>query len=415
MGTYGDSDLFKIAVNEDGSFGAIEHLSNKINTEGRETFPFVTEKNTLVFASNGHPGLGGLDLFSIDLSDPLAEVISLGTTVNSAFDDFGMVINTALTKGYYTSNKPGGAGDDDLYSFNVVEIQKPKTQTPKVALAAPMAPPAAVTEVPPETPPTDPEQSLPAENASPSTAAADIPKAEAPAAPATTETTETTKTSETPAAQATFNIPGSVRLTYEMTGLSGGFTYHATGVMTWLQDGSRYDANMVVSAFLIGSRSLSSVGDITADGLAPKRFADKFRNELAAHFQADKGKITFSANTPDAPWKRGAQDRLSVFFQLASLLAGQPDSFPLGTKIPIYTAGQKDADTWTFSVTGREELNLPQGSVTAIKLTRDPRQAFDQRVEAWFAPSLAYWPVRIKVTQQSGDYIDQQLSSSGPP
>ena len=296
-----------------------------------------------------------------------------------------------------------------------VLIQKPKTQTPKVALAAPMAPPAAVTEVPPETPPTDPEQSLPAENASPSTAAADIPKAEAPAAPATTETTETTKTSETPAAQATFNIPGSVRLTYEMTGLSGGFTYHATGVMTWLQDGSRYDANMVVSAFLIGSRSLSSVGDITADGLAPKRFADKFRNELAAHFQADKGKITFSANTPDAPWKRGAQDRLSVFFQLASLLAGQPDSFPLGTKIPIYTAGQKDADTWTFSVTGREELNLPQGSVTAIKLTRDPRQAFDQRVEAWFAPSLAYWPVRIKVTQQSGDYIDQQLSSSGPP
>jgi hypothetical protein len=231
----------------------------------------------------------------------------------------------------------------------------------------------------------------------------------------TTELTGATKTNETPKTQANFNIPGSVRLKYQMTGLSGGFTYHATGVMTWLQDGSRYDANMLVSAFLIGTRSLSSVGDITADGLAPKRFADKFRNELAAHFQADQGKITFSANTPDAPWKRGAQDRLSVFFQLASLLAGQPDGFPLGTKIPIYTAGQKDADTWTFSVAGPEELTLPQGTVTAIKLTRDPRQAFDQRVEAWFAPSLAYWPVRIKVTQQSGDYIDQQLSSSGPP
>jgi hypothetical protein len=302
-----------------------------------------------------------------------------------------------------------------------VLIQKPKTQTPKVA-AEPMTlesitpesmiPLPTVAEVSPETPPAAPEQSLSAENANPSAAATDIPKAESPAAPATTETT---RTNETPTVQANFNIPGSVRLKYEMTGLSGGFTYHATGVMTWLQDGSRYDANMVVSAFLIGSRSLSSVGDITLDGLAPKRFADKGRNELAAHFQADKRKITFSANTPDAPWKRGVQDRLSVFFQLASLLAGQPDGFPMGTKIPIYTAGQKDAVTWTFSVAGHEEMNLPQGPVTAIKLTRDPRQAFDQRVEAWFAPSLGYWPVRIKVTQQSGDYIDQQLSSSGPP
>jgi hypothetical protein len=200
-----------------------------------------------------------------------------------------------------------------------------------------------------------------------------------------------------------------------MIGLSRGLTYHATGMMTWLQDGSRYEATMVVSAFLIGSRSLTSVGDITVDGLAPKRFADKFRSEQAAHFQADKGKITFSANTPDAPWKRGGQDRLSVFFQLASLLAGQPDGFPPGTKIPMYTAGQRDADTWTFSVAGNEELNLPHGSVMATKLTRDPRQTFDQRVEAWFAPTLGYLPVRIKVTQHEGDYIDQQLSRSSQP
>jgi len=58
---------------------------------------------------------------------------------------------------------------------------------------------------------------------------------------------------------------------------------------------------------------------------------------------------------------------------------------------------------------------LPYGVVKAIKLSRDPRQEFDQRVEVWFAPTLSYWPVRIKITQNSGDYIDQQLSSSGPP
>jgi hypothetical protein len=298
-----------------------------------------------------------------------------------------------------------------------VLIQKPKKLPPTVAAAEPLIPPAEVAAPTLETSSIEPVQSLPAEPIEPVAS-------QQTAADSTNDSTTADKTTAElpvaneqppPQAQVSFNIPGSVRLKYQMTGLSRGLNYHATGVMTWLQDGSRYEATMVVSAFLIGSRSLSSVGDITVDGLAPKRFADKSRSELAAHFQPDKRTITFSANTPDVPWKRGAQDRLSVFFQLASLLAGQSDSFPQGTKIPIYTAGQRDVDTWTFSVAGHEELNLPHGTVTALKLSRDPRQEFDQRVEAWFAPSLGYWPVRIKVTQPGGDYIDQQLSSSGPP
>ena len=172
---------------------------------------------------------------------------------------------------------------------------------------------------------------------------------------------------------------------------------------------------MVVSAFLIGSRTMASRGEITADGLAPTLFADKGRNPRTATFQADKGRISFSANTPEAPWKRGAQDRVTVFFQLASLLAGQPNDFPPGSKIPIYTVGPRDADTWTFTVGDEEVLDLPMGAVSAIKLTRDTRREQDQRVEAWFAPSLDFWPVRMKITQTGGDYIDQQLSSSEPP
>jgi hypothetical protein len=172
---------------------------------------------------------------------------------------------------------------------------------------------------------------------------------------------------------------------------------------------------MVVSAFLIGSRALESRGSITSDGLAPMLFADKGRTERTATFLADQGIIRFSAKTPDAPWQRGAQDRLSVFFQLASLLAGQPDTFAPGTTIPTYTVGARDADTWTFTVGKAETLDLPIGAVSAIKLTRDLRRERDQRVEAWFAPSLGYWPVRMKITQYDGDYIDQILSSSSAP
>jgi hypothetical protein len=200
-----------------------------------------------------------------------------------------------------------------------------------------------------------------------------------------------------------------------MTGLSRGLNYHANGELNWLREANRYESSMVVSAFLLGSRSMTSVGEVTADGLAPKRFGDKARNELAAHFDADKGKITFSANRPELPWQRGAQDRLSVFFQLAGLLAGQAGAVPTGTRIAIYTVGPRDADTWTFIVENMENLNLPVGDIQALRLTREPKREFDQKIETWFAPSMSYWPVRIKITQSNGDFVDQQLSGTSAP
>lgn len=124
-GTFGDSDLFKMEINEDGSLGKISHLPAAINTEGRETYPFITASNTLIFASDGHPGIGGFDLFSIDLTDADAKVISLGDDINSPYDDFGLVFDEVNSKGFYTSNKPGGIGDDDIYSFDVLEKPNP--------------------------------------------------------------------------------------------------------------------------------------------------------------------------------------------------------------------------------------------------------------------------------------------------
>jgi hypothetical protein len=210
-------------------------------------------------------------------------------------------------------------------------------------------------------------------------------------------------------------LPASVRLKYDMNGQARGLNYVAGGVMTWVQDGNQYEARMVVSAFLLGSRSMSSTGELTADGIAPKRFADKSRTELATHFQPDIGRITFSNNAPDAPWRRGAQDRLSVFFQLSALLAGDPARFTPGTKVPMYTAGPRDADSWVFTVGPSETLTLPIGQLPVIRLLRDPRREYDQKVEVWLAPSLGFLPVRIKLTQSNGDFLDQQLASTQAP
>ena len=123
-GTLGQSDLYKIAINLDGSFGAPTNLGNKINTEGRETFPMVTSDGELYFASDGHPGLGGLDIFvsKMDKEGNFGEVINVGEPVNSSYDDFAFLINDKTRYGYFTSNRLGGKGGDDIYKLK--ETQK---------------------------------------------------------------------------------------------------------------------------------------------------------------------------------------------------------------------------------------------------------------------------------------------------
>jgi hypothetical protein len=235
--------------------------------------------------------------------------------------------------------------------------------------------------------------------------------AEAPAASA--ENAPATGPSQTPV--TAMALPASARLDYKMTGSAKGLTYYANAELAWNNAGSAYDARMTVSALFLGSRSLASQGQIGPEGLAPSRFSDKSKSEVAAHFEPDKGQISFSANTPTLPWVQGAQDRVSVFLQLGGMLAGQPDRFAPGASISLYTVGPRDADTWTFLVEAEEQLELPMGTLRTLKLTRQPRREYDQKVEIWFAPALGYLPVRSKVTQHSGDFIDQQLRAVNRP
>lgn len=119
-GSVGGTDIFVSRRNADNTWTKPENLGNKINTEGNEMFPFVTSEGNLIFASDGHLGLGGLDLF---ITDPkMSKVINMGTPLNTNADDFGLILNTEMKKGYFSSNRNGGKGDDDIYS---VELLKP--------------------------------------------------------------------------------------------------------------------------------------------------------------------------------------------------------------------------------------------------------------------------------------------------
>jgi outer membrane protein OmpA-like peptidoglycan-associated protein len=117
-GSLGESDIFVVDINSDGSFGLPINLGDQINTEARETFPFITASNVLYFASDGHPGLGGLDIFATridDLDD--IYIVNIGKSVNSQVDDFSFIIDESNKKGFFASNRDGGKGSDDIYSF----------------------------------------------------------------------------------------------------------------------------------------------------------------------------------------------------------------------------------------------------------------------------------------------------------
>ncbi|MGP1993306.1 OmpA family protein [Zobellia laminariae] len=116
-GTAGESDIFSVEINKDGTFGAPQNLGPQINTEARETFPFVTASDILYFSSDGHPGLGGLDVFGTDLKNDSGKVLNVGRPLNGEEDDFSYIVNEETKKGYFASNRKGGQGNDDIYSF----------------------------------------------------------------------------------------------------------------------------------------------------------------------------------------------------------------------------------------------------------------------------------------------------------
>lgn len=116
-GGFGGTDLYVSTKTESG-WSEPKNLGNKINTSENEMFPFVNETNKLFFASKGHMGLGGLDIFSIDLNDSNSTVLNLGAPINSAKDDFGLIEKKG--SGYFASNRLKGESYDDIYHFSLL-------------------------------------------------------------------------------------------------------------------------------------------------------------------------------------------------------------------------------------------------------------------------------------------------------
>jgi hypothetical protein len=278
--------------------------------------------------------------------------------------------------------------------------------TPETAAAPP---PASTPQSP--SPPPSPEAVVPPADAAPNQVAAQASPAPEPA-PVPEPAAPVRPPREPTLAVGAVVVPASVRLRYRVE--ANKFPFSLNADLLWRQDGAQYEARLSMGAFG-QSRVQTSRGEIGPQGLLPTRFSDKYRSEVAAHFERDKGRISFSANTPDVPLLAGAQDYLSVMLQLAAMMAGEPERYPVATTLTMQIAGPRDAEVWLFTVERPETLTLPGGEQKTIKLLRHPRRPFDQQVELWFAPALAYLPVRLRISEANGDYLDQKWISSEAP
>ena len=119
-GGQGGSDIYYVDINGDGTFGTPQNAGSIVNTDKNEMFPFVNTENVLFFTSDGHPGLGLLDIFGTisDDNNKIVGVLNLGVPVNSSKDDFSFFMSDDGLSGYFASNREGGMGSDDIYAYD---------------------------------------------------------------------------------------------------------------------------------------------------------------------------------------------------------------------------------------------------------------------------------------------------------
>ena len=142
----------------------------------------------------------------------------------------------------------------------------------------------------------------------------------------------------------------------------------------------------------------------------PKRYSDSWRSERAAHFDAEQRTISFSGNTPSAPLQAGAQDQVSLFIQMAAAVTSQ--NFKKGTELNIQTATARDAVNWRLTYQSDEPIDVKGERLETQRWICLPRGKFDSQIEMWLSQKHGGMPVRIKITQASGNFIDMEMNSS---
>ncbi|MBB5202372.1 DUF3108 domain-containing protein [Glaciimonas immobilis] len=218
-----------------------------------------------------------------------------------------------------------------------------------------------------------------------------------------------------PAIKRAFNLPPSADLTYTIRARQSGLSISGDAAVKWQADDKVFSVEATTRAMILGKiLEAKSEGKIDAYGLAPLQFTDKrfHKNSTTTTFNRDaaNGTVTFSQSDASYPIKGGEQDRTSIVWQLIGVARATPKTFKPGSSWVFFVAGQRDAELWTFKIVSREKISTGMGEVDAIHVYREPPpDATDQRLDIWLAPSLEWYPVRIRFTDSNNDFVEQTL------
>jgi hypothetical protein len=309
-----------------------------------------------------------------------------------------------------------------------VSLQPQTTRTQSFqtrSMAPPETRPAPVQRIQPPRAPSQPDTALPTRPTELAVATQALPAVSDAVAPMDSESQSQVLT-PTPAPQLeplppvtpapmAFTVgalPPSTRISYKLTGQERGLTYYASGELRWQHNPTNYAASLTIKAFLIGSRVFSSVGTVGPQGLMPVRHGDQWRGEKATHFDAENHRINFSNNKPSVDLQPGAQDQVSLYVQLAAAMAGDPERYKPGSSVSIQTATINDAVPWTLTLQAEETVQVDGKPVLTTKWVCLPRGKYDTQVELWLSREQAWMPVRIRITQVSGSFIDMAMESN---
>lgn len=219
--------------------------------------------------------------------------------------------------------------------------------------------------------------------------------------------------------KAAYNLPPSADLQYAIKAKQSGLSLSGDASVKWHVSGpageQKYSVITETRAMLVGKiLDASSVGGIDGYGLAPEKFVEKrFRkSESTTTFDRSSKQIGFTESAEHYAIKGGEQDRTSATWQLIALARAAGDKFKVGSEWKFLVAGRRDADPWSFKVVAQENLSTAIGELATVHVVKaPPADSKDQQLDLWLAPSLEWYPVRVKFQDADGDYVDQLISN----
>lgn len=211
-----------------------------------------------------------------------------------------------------------------------------------------------------------------------------------------------------------FDLPPSAELNYAIRARQSGLSINGDAVVKWQTDGRQFSVEAITRAMIFGKiLEAKSDGKIDDYGLAPTQFIDKrfHKNSTTTTFNRDAGgTITFSQSNASYSIKGGEQDRTSIVWQLVAVARAAAKQFKPGSDWTFFVAGQRDAEPWSFKVINQEKITTGMGEVEAVHIFRTPPPDDPgQRLDIWLAPSLEWYPIRVRFTDPNNDFVDQTL------